>query len=109
MIQVKSGHVTIDQLRAFKTFIHNEKAQIGVFLTLQQPTSGMKKEAVTSGFYKSPGWNKDYSKIQILTIEELLEGKEIDYPPKTSVTFKKAEKVKDDGHVQLIIEEKDKE
>jgi len=43
----------------------------------------------------SLGWNKNYSKIQILTLEELLQGKNIDYLPKTSITFKKAEKHKE--------------
>jgi hypothetical protein len=28
----------------------------------------------TAGFYHSPGWNKDYPKIQILTITDLLDG-----------------------------------
>lgn len=108
IIQVKSGHLTIDQFRAFKTVITNENAQIGVFVTLQEPTSGMRKEAITAGYYKSPGWNKNYPKLQILTIKELLQGKNIDYPPKTSVTFKKAEKHKEDTHKQLEIDDKRK-
>lgn len=109
VIQVKSGHVNPGQIRDLRGVIERENAQIGVFITLSKPTKGMIKEAVSAGFYKSPGWNKDYPKIQILTIKELLEGKEIEYPPKTSVTFKKAEKVKVDDHVQLTIEEKEKE
>jgi len=66
----------------------------------------MRKEAVSAGYYRSPGWNKNYPKIQILTIKELLKGKGIDYPPKTSITFKKAKKAEVDEHVQLTIEEK---
>jgi len=52
----------------------------------------MRKEAAEAGFYHSPVWNRDYPCIQILTIEELLNGKTIDYPPSqfTDVTFKKA-------------------
>ena len=69
----------------------------------------MKKEAVSAGFYKSPGWNKDYLRIQILTIKELLEGKRVDYPPKTSVTFKKAKKFKVEVSKQLGIYEKEPE
>ena len=107
-IQVKSGHVNPGQIRDLRGVVEREQAQIGVFITLSKPTRGMIKEAVSAGFYKSLGWGKDYSKIQILTIEELLEGKGIEYPPKTSVTFKKAEKHKADEHVQLSIEEKEK-
>lgn len=54
-------------------------AQIGVFITLQEPTKPMKTEAVSSGYYKSP-LGHTYPKIQILTIKELLEGKRIGYP-----------------------------
>ena len=67
----------------------------------------MKEEAVTSGFYKSPGWNKNYPRLQILTIEELLQGKTIDYPPKTSVTFKKTEKHKEEEGKQLQLNDKE--
>lgn len=107
IIQVKSGHVNPGQIRDLRGVIEREKAQIGVFITLIEPTTGMKKEAVSAGFYNSPGWNKNYQRIQILKIKEILEGKRIDYPPKTSVTFKKAEKHKADEHEQLTIEEKE--
>ena len=40
-------------------------------------------------------WQKDYPRIQILTIEDLLNGKGIDMPkPVPGQTFKQAEKVK---------------
>lgn len=106
VIQVKSGHVNPGQIRDLRGVIEREDAQIGVFITLNKPTKGMIKEAVSAGYYKSPGWGKDYLRLQILTVEELLEGKAIEYPPKTSITFKKAERVKVDDHVQFTIEEK---
>jgi len=89
-----------------KGTIESNNAQIGVFITLQPPTKGMKTDAVSYGYYKSPGWNKNYPRIQILTIAELLQGKTIDYPPRTSVTFKKAEKHKEKGR-QLKLSEKE--
>lgn len=109
VIQIKSGHVNPGQIRDLRGVIERENAQIGVFITLANPTQGMTREAVTAGFYNSPGWGKDYPRLQMLTIEELLRGKGIEYPPKTSVTFKKAERYKANEHEQLIIEEKAKE
>jgi len=55
----------------------------------------MKVEALDAGYYHSPIYNKDYPKIQILTIEELIQGKTVDMPPQeqTSVAFAKAPKV----------------
>lgn len=52
----------------------------------------MKTEAAEKGFYHSPGWNKDYPRLQILTVEDLLAGKTVDLPPNLQ-TFKKAEAV----------------
>lgn len=109
VIQVKSGHVNPGQIRDLRGTIEREQAQIGVFITFNSPTSGMIKEAVSAGFYKSPGWNKDYPRIQILTIKELLEGKGIDYPPKTNVTYKKAKKFKMEVFEQLGLHEKEPE
>jgi site-specific DNA-methyltransferase (adenine-specific) len=52
----------------------------------------MIQEAVGEGFYRSPGWNKDFPKLQILTVEELLAGKQVQLPPSLH-TFKQAGKV----------------
>ena len=59
---------------ALKGVVDREQAQIGVFITLKEPTKPMIKEAVSSGFYESEYYNKKYPKIQILTIEDLLSG-----------------------------------
>jgi hypothetical protein len=61
-------------------------------------TLKMRTEAATAGFYESP-YGKRYPRLQLLTVGELLAGKDIDYPPsshKQDVTFKQAPKVK--GH-----------
>jgi hypothetical protein len=52
----------------------------------------MLTEAASAGFYHSPGWNKDYPRIQILTIEELLHSAEVKMPPQFG-TFKQAQRV----------------
>jgi hypothetical protein len=48
-------------------------------------------EAASADFYKTP-WG-DHSRLQILTIAELLGGKRIDYPPTLNLTHKRAPKV----------------
>ncbi|HEX9114728.1 MAG TPA: hypothetical protein VGA61_01560 [Anaerolineae bacterium] len=60
----------------------------------------MTAEAVTEGYYHSPGWNKDYPKVQILTIAQLLKGAEVKMPPAFG-TFKQAQKVGEQGPEQL--------
>jgi hypothetical protein len=59
--------------------LEREKAEIGVFLCFEKPTRPMKKEAAEAGFYTSPDGTK-YPRMQIYTVEEILKGKQVEYP-----------------------------
>ncbi len=96
ILQVKSGHVNSAPVRDLVGVLTREQAAIGVLVTLQPPTQPMRSEAASAGFYRSPGWHQSYPRLQILSIEELLAGKKIDYPPQTSTTFKPAPRAKPD-------------
>jgi len=80
IISVKGGGTSVKDIRDLGHVIDREKAEIGIFITLEHPTRPMETEAVTKGFYHSP-LGKDYPRIQILTIEELLNGDKPDIPP----------------------------
>lgn len=95
IVQVKSGHVGVKDIRDLGHVIDREKADIGIFVTLELPTEPMKKEAIIKGYFTSVA-NKQYPKIQILTIEDLLAGKKPKIPQTVSM-FKKAEKSVDQG------------
>jgi len=99
LVQVKSGHVKSSDVRDLRGTVEREGAAIGVFITLDKPTRDMTTEAAGAGLYHSPGWDKDYPRIQILTIEDLLGGGEVKMPP-AAITFKKAEKEKGQGSEQ---------
>jgi len=93
VVQVKSGHVQSHDIRDLVGTIQREQAEMGVFLTLEEPTREMRTEAATAGFYTSH-WGR-HPRIQIYTIEELLrEEKRVDMPPQAQVsrTFKRAER-----------------
>jgi len=92
-MQVKSGHVGASQIRDLKGAIEREKAAIGGFITLEEPTAPMKKEAASAGFYVPENFPRmKCPRVQILTIEELLAGKQLDYPRVAPAgTFKAAE------------------
>jgi site-specific DNA-methyltransferase (adenine-specific) len=96
VLSVKAGHTSVAHVRDLRGVVEREKAEIGVLITMQEPTHPMCAEAAGAGFYHSPGWNKDYAKLQILTVAELLAGKEIDMPPlgQVNVTFKRSPKAK---------------
>jgi site-specific DNA-methyltransferase (adenine-specific) len=78
VVQVKSGHIGVKDIRELKTVAGNDP--IGILLTLQPPTQPMKTEAAEAGFYDSPVWQKKFPRIQILTIEEVFAGKHPDIP-----------------------------
>lgn len=94
LVQVKSGKVKSGDIRDLVGTITREDAAIGVFITLEAASKDMKTEAATAGFYRSDGWHRDYPRLQILTVEELLSNvKEVQMPPNLT-TFKQAEKFK---------------
>lgn len=91
IVQVKSGKVSSRDIRDLVGVIDREKAVIGVFITLQPPTRDMTKEAVSAGFYNS-AWGS-FPRLQILTIEDLLSGKDTaQYPRLNAATFRRAER-----------------
>ncbi|KKL10060.1 hypothetical protein LCGC14_2559610, partial [marine sediment metagenome] len=96
IISVKSGHTGPTHVRDLRGVIERENAEIGVFICMQKPTKPMRTEAASASFYKSPWQKEPYPRLQILTIEELLNGKRIDCPPlgQVNVTFKRAPKAK---------------
>jgi DNA modification methylase len=81
IVSVKGGKtVGVDMIRSLGHVIDREKSDIGVFITLEKPTGPMKEEAARKGLYHSP-LGKDYPRLQILTIEDILHGKMPDIPP----------------------------
>jgi site-specific DNA-methyltransferase (adenine-specific) len=80
-------------VRDLRGTVEREGAAIGVFITLETPSKDMLAEAASAGFYSSPGWQRDYPKIQILTIADMLNGTEVKMPPAYG-TFKQAPKEK---------------
>mgnify|MGYP001068512419 CR=1 FL=1 len=102
IISVKAGKPHLSYMRDLRGVIDREDAEIGVLITMQEPTHPMKAEAASGGFYESPGWGERYPKLQILTIEDLLDGKGIEMPPigQVNVTFKKAPRSSRDGTSQ---------
>ena len=74
VIQVKSGHVGVDKIRELRDTVTRQKAAMGIFITLEEPTSEMIKEVKATDPYVAKSLNMEFPKIQILTIKELLDG-----------------------------------
>ena len=93
VLSVKAGKLHAPYVRDLRGVIEREQAALGALLTLHTPTRAMRTEAASAGFYDSP-WGQ-HSRVQILTVGELLDGKKLDAPPprQTSRTYKRAPKV----------------
>jgi site-specific DNA-methyltransferase (adenine-specific) len=91
ILSVKSGKVSVKDVRELRGTVIREKAMIGVLITLQKPTKPMRTEAASFGFYESP-WNTKHPRLQILTVDQLLKGAKIDLPGRdeTNITYKRA-------------------
>ena len=75
IVQVKGGGVQRNQIATLKGDVEREKADAGIFITLEEPTKPMISEAIDAGTFITPLTNKfEFPKIQILTIEQLLKG-----------------------------------
>lgn len=100
ILSVKAGHLTASHVRDLRAVVEREKAAIGVLISFQEPTKPMCEEAATGGFYHSVVWNRNYPKVQLLTVDELLQGKRIEMPPikALNATFQKAPKIKKGNH-----------
>ncbi len=83
IVQVKGGGVNRSDVATLLGDVNNQKAAAGVLITLDKPTKAMREEASDSGRYTSKLWHeKDYPRIQILTVEGLLNGMErVEAPP----------------------------
>ncbi|MDR1934583.1 MAG: restriction endonuclease [Candidatus Accumulibacter sp.] len=94
VVSVKGGgKVGVAMVRDLVGVVEREKAEIGLFVTLAPPTQAMRGEAAKAGFYPSPTLPGNFPRLQILSVEGLLEGRERPLYPDLSqggLTFKKA-------------------
>jgi hypothetical protein len=102
ILSVKAGKLHATYVRDLRGVIEREKAEIGVLISMESPTKPMKKEAAEAGFYQPPGTIDRFPKLQILSIAEVLEGKNIEYPRYViDITFKKAPKSRKAAEEQI--------
>ena len=88
LVQVKSGHVNSGLIRDFRGTIERENnAVMGIFITPEKPSKNMETKALEAGYYVSPFTNQKHRKIQILTIEDILDIKEPDLPVSASFSI----------------------
>ena len=94
VFQVKSGGANRATIATLNSDRQREKAEFGILITMEAPSKPMQQEAQAVGQYKHPLLARDYDRIQIVTIQELLDGKRLELPMNRAVV-KSAEAVGD--------------
>lgn len=103
IISVKGGRsIPATSVRDLLGTIEREKAEMGVLISLAEPTRNMREDAAAAGFYTSPMGSK-HPRIQLLTVAQLLDGKTIDMPTGNQVrgdvqTIKRAKRQTKSGN-----------
>jgi len=76
IVSVKGGdNLKADDVRSLMAVREREGAEIAVMISLAEPTSGMRGDAASAGFYESAN-GKKFPRVQLLTVTGLLEGRE---------------------------------
>jgi site-specific DNA-methyltransferase (adenine-specific) len=100
---VKSGKVGVSQIRDFLHVIDREKdAAAGVFITLEEPTKSMLQEAKNAGAVTIPLTWQAIEKLQIVTIQQILDGAKANFPLAID-PLKTAERKIEDKQVKMNI------
>ena len=92
VVSVKGGgNLKADDIRSLMAVREREAAEIALFISLEEPTRGMIADAASAGFYES-ATGKKFPRVQLLTIEGLLSGKQrAEHPDhQPDLNFKKA-------------------
>ncbi len=82
VIQVKGGRVSSPQVRDLRGVVEREGAALGLFISLEPPTRDMRQEAAAAGFFHSDLWAREFPKVQLRTVGEMLSGQGFELPPR---------------------------
>lgn len=86
VFQVKSGHVQRGDIAKLNSDRIREGAELAYLLTLESVTRGMNTEAKAVGQYEHELMGRTYSRVEIVTVAEIVEeGKRFDIPMSVEV------------------------
>jgi DNA modification methylase len=82
LVSVKGGRqLGPSMVRELVGTVETEQAEMGILVTLEEPTRGMIDAANQAGSFQVPLYARSYPKIQIIQVRNLLGGKRPDMPP----------------------------
>ena len=85
IFQVKSGGVKRGDIATLRGDMGREDAAMSVLITLEEPSKPMVNEAKAAGHYRHETMGRNYDKISIVTIRQILDGTRLDLPMSVEV------------------------
>jgi hypothetical protein len=102
LVSVKGGKtLNPSMVRDLSGTVDTQKATMGVLITLEPATKGVKDAIDHGGVYKHPANAQAYPRLQHITIAELLDGKKPQLPG-TVLPYIAAEKLTVQGESQML-------
>ena len=94
LIEVKSGNIGVSTLRSFAKTVQQQGGSAGILVCFaDQITKGMLSEAKGEGYFRKDIFDTRFDQIQIISVEDLLDGRQPSLPRSTETgPFKRAEK-----------------
>jgi DNA modification methylase len=101
LVSVKGGSVHPSDVRDLIGTIDTQRAEMGILVTLERPTRGIVDAVHHSGSYVWSVTGRAYPRIQVMTIEQLLDGVRPDMPTPL-LPYIKAQRTQLDRQLALI-------
>jgi hypothetical protein len=93
-----------DNLKVLRDHISSSSVDL-VYVEAGSAPQGQLEEAASAGSYHSPAFpDTAFPRMQILTIEEMLSGRGIQFPRTLQTTFKQAPKAKSKSPENLLLD-----
>lgn len=104
IFQVKSGNVKSGDIRDLQGTMTLQGAALGIFITLKPPSKDMIQTAKSAGIYRGRYMSQSVDKIEIVTVQEILEQKKRLDVILTFEVLKAAEKQRETQGQQMILD-----
>lgn len=102
IFQVKSGGVQRNDIATLRGDMEREKSALAVLITMEEPSKPMLAEAKGAGQYHHETMGRNYDKISIVTIRDIVENeKRLDIPMSVEV-LAAAKRKDDDKQIDLL-------
>ena len=103
LIEVKSGNAALTQVNHFIQTIKDRNGAMGIFVCFaEQVTDGMRQAVKKQGYLMQQHFGSRFPKVQIITVQDMLNDKQPALPGVENITFKKAGKSKEENIEQEL-------